>query len=175
MKLIYGGLSQYIKINGVKVALAPRGKPPFTVEVMIFEEDTNLILTADPVIQYKEEHPIRLMTGIMKAKRHLPGSLVINKSSWYGVVIDLDEEMICRPKNISNVYSQLFERLQKEKIKTAGIHLLGCTHGNILLDEALNLFSEGLNSVALNYPKSIWLIVPENDIRSARKYLACKM
>lgn len=67
MKLLNGGLSQYIGINGIKVAAAPQQLPPFVVEVIVFEEDTNLILTVDPVIEYEE---------------HTPGSVAMNGSSW---------------------------------------------------------------------------------------------
>ena len=74
MKLIHGGLSKHTFINGIQVAVAPKESPPFPVEVMVYEEDTNLILTVDPVIEHEDEHIIRTMTDIMETKKHKPGS-----------------------------------------------------------------------------------------------------
>ena len=145
---------------------------PYSAEVMVFEEDTNLILTADREIHYQEEHPIRLMTDIMNARKHRPGSLVVKDKSWYAVVIDVNAETMCQPLSVSEAYINVFAHLNSKKIVSAGIHLLGLIHGKMPINQAVNLFLGGLNTQNINCLKHIWVVVSTADIKATRKAIA---
>lgn len=171
MKLLHGGLPKYSIINGIKIVAAPRQQPPFVVEVMVFEEDTNLILTVDKEIYYQEEHPIRLMTSLINAKNHQVGSLVKNQNSWYAVVVDINADTICTSSWVLKAYKNLFSDLVARKIPAAGIHLLG-QHGKLPLQLAVQLLLDTIRAVPQCYLRRIWLIVPEQDIKTVRGYLS---
>ena len=113
MKLVYGGQAKDIFFRGINITLAPRETPPFSVDVMVFEEDTNLVLTVDQEKEYVMEHPIRIMTDIMNAPKHQPGTVVTNGNSWYAVVIDLDEEPICRKEWCEKAFEQVLQLAKK--------------------------------------------------------------
>lgn len=169
MKLVQGGLSKYTSINGVKVIVVSRESLPFSVEVMVFEEDTHLILTADREIYYQEEHPIRLMTDIMNAGNERSGSVVDKGRSWYAVVINVDAEVICQPLWVSEAYVNVFERLFNKKILSAGIALLGNIHGKMQVEQAVGLFLDGLKAQPMKCLKNIYLVVPALNIKATRK------
>lgn len=173
MKLLHGGLSTY-DISGRQVGVATRESLCHPVEVMVFEEDTNLILTVDKAIYYREIHPIRVMTDIMGAKKHKPGTLVCNGDSWYAVVIDVDDERICQTSWIREAYGNIFKRLEEEKIVCAAMHVLGIIHGGIIVDRAIDFFYEGLKAEPAQYLKRIWLLADEKNVGLVRKGIAAK-
>jgi hypothetical protein len=172
MKLILGGRSKHISCNGVQVTVIDNESLPYSAEVMVFEEDTHLILTADREIHYQEEHPIRLMTDIMNARKNRLGSLVVNDRSWYAVVIDVNAETMCQPQSVSEAYINVFAHLNSKKIVSAGMHLLGLIHGKMVINQAVNLFLGGLHTQNINCLRHIWVVVSTADIKATRKAIA---
>ena len=169
MKLIYGGLAKQIAVKGIQIAICQEEMLPDNVEVMVFEEDTNLILTVDKELYYEEVHPIRLMTDIMKTRAIKPGSLVTNGKSWYAVVIDINAETICDPKWVSEAYTKVFERLEQRKIFSVGMHLLGTRHGKIAIETSLDLFLNCIEKETQKYLKNIWFVVAESAHKTIQK------
>ncbi len=48
LRLIHGGRSNRTTQGVVHVVMAPREQPPFAVDAIVVEEDTYLVLSADP-------------------------------------------------------------------------------------------------------------------------------
>ncbi len=162
LKLIYGGKALNFSINGLHLALSPLHLPPFPVESLIFEEDTNLILTVDKKIKYQKEHPINMMTNIHYAKSYDPGTLVINGKNWYAVVVDINTEEMCQLEWIQVIYAKVLNRIVDQKIHSIGINLLGSTHAKLDIQNTLNIFIETLCSHNNTCLKNIWLILAEH-------------
>jgi hypothetical protein len=169
MKLVYGGLSNHFLIADVRLSVTSAKALSPLVEIMVFEEDTNLILTVDREIQWHEEHPIRQMTAILRAKKHSPGSLVRNGKSWYAVVIDLDQDIVCRVDWIAEAYRRLFTALNKERITAVALHLLGDTHGKIGEKAAVKLLVEGLQVEAPKGLKYIEIFARQGRAEAVRR------
>ena len=164
LKLLYGGLSRDFIVNGIRLVVSPFQLHPFTVEAIVFEEDTNLILTVDKKFIYQEEHPIRLMTEIMHAKTHDPGSLVINGKNWYAVVVDVNADEMCHPLWIEQAYVNIFKRIQKNSVHSIGISLLGISHVQMDVQSCLDIFLEHLQPDPPKCLKTIWLIVADQSV-----------
>jgi len=165
MKLMYGGLSKSFEIRGVNVVVTTRKDLSSPFGAMVFEEDTNLILTVDKETRFQEQHPIKLMTEIINAPHHSPGTLVLNDQNWYAVVIDINAEPMCNSEWIAGVYIEMFKQLDKRKILKAGIHLLGSIHGNMPVKKSVKIFLDILQMEPIKYTKNINLIVHETDLR----------
>ena len=56
-----------IELQSVRVAAAPGDTPPFPVDAQTFEEDTNLILSAGPMIREPRESVDELVQEMMSA------------------------------------------------------------------------------------------------------------
>ena len=67
LKLIRGGLYRSVFYGALRIVAAPVDSPPFDVEAITFEEDTWLIMSADPESCEIEKNPIRLMTELIEA------------------------------------------------------------------------------------------------------------
>ncbi len=170
LKLLQGGLpKKTTAINTIQIAVAPKESPPFPVEVMVFEEDTNLILTVDPVIEHKEEHIIRTMTDIMTAETHKPGSVVVNGNSWYAVVIDLDSDPICRKEWCEKAIKQVFQLAEKNRVSSLALPILGTVYGNLQIEYNLQYLLGIVSTMTPCALKRLWIAAPQKDVGQIRK------
>ena len=68
LRLIQGGLHSEISFGPVRIIAAPENIPPFELNARAYEEDTWLVMSADPKGCEPEVHPIRLMTELIETK-----------------------------------------------------------------------------------------------------------
>lgn len=172
MKLVHGGRPKRFRINGVSVAVATRETLREHVEIMVFEEDTNLILTVDPQLCFEEVHPIRLMTDIHRAAQYPPGSLVMKGRSWYAVVIDLNAPTMCKPASIEEAYARVLGQIKRQGVQAAAIHLLGAIHGRMPAAAAARLFLNGLTRLEPAPLKMVWLLANGKQLPEVRREIA---
>lgn len=158
LKLIQGGLYRPASINGIKIAISPLNSPPFPVEVTVFEEDTNLVLTVAPEYNYQEEHPIRLMTSIMKSPRYPPGTVVQHSGRWYAVVIDLDREQVIDGKWCEEALDNIFQMVRQHRITSLAIPILGTVHGGLDVGKQLEMIMDKLKTQKSLPLKSLWIV-----------------
>ncbi len=64
LQLIRGGHHFEMSLGSIRIVAAPKDSPPFQVDAVAAEEDTFIVLSADPVVREPKEHPIRLMTRV---------------------------------------------------------------------------------------------------------------
>ncbi len=157
--LIIGGTAHQVKVNKVSIEVVSDAVTPLPIDVRVFEEDTHLVLTVDPVMRYTEEHPIRLMTSIMEEKPRKPGAVVRKNSSWYAVVHDLDAEPICREEWIDTAYGGCLQLAEKSGVIRLGLPLLGAVHSSFPAQESLQILVKHLRSQNFSKLKKIVLLV----------------
>ncbi len=172
LKLIRGGRPKYYLFAGVQLVVTTRQALPDVAQIMVFEEDTKMVLTVDKEMTYREEHPLRLMTEIYNSQKHVPGSLVVKGNSWYALVIDLDAEVVCQPQWIEQVYAEIFRNIRTKKIIHAGMHLLGNKYGRIPIEHAVGMLLDGLKNSELSCLKKIFLVIKKSEIKNTQEYIA---
>jgi hypothetical protein len=163
--VLEGGRDKQPTVNTVKLAVIPVSTSPLPVEVRVFEEDTHLVLTVDPVMRYTEEHPVRLMTRVLEAKPKKPGSIVTNNANWYAVVHDLDADPTWRREWISQAYRTTLTLAEKKMIGKLGLPLLGSVHGKLSPGESLNLLIDAVKSLSFQNVKKILIPVPQSEVQ----------
>lgn len=166
LKLLHGGRATNRKINGVTVSLVDRSAPLPSVSVRVFEEDTHLVLTKDPVIVAPVEHPIRLMTDIMDTRPHRPGALVIDKH-WYAVVLDLDADILCRECWVLEVCRAIFQQVKEARVSSLSLPLLGNVHGALPSDTSLRVILSVLREASTPSLQRLQLETPKTIIPKA--------
>jgi hypothetical protein len=169
--VLKGGRGKQATIKTVSVCVVPDSLSPLPAEVRVFEEDTHLVLTVDPVIRYTEEHPIRLMTSVMEAKPRKPGSIVTNNSNWYAVVHDLDREPTWRQAWIEKAYREILLLVEKKRIRKIAVPLLGSAHGKFSQDESMRMLLQAIDAAILKQLKNILILVPSHDCGAAGQLL----
>jgi len=170
-KLLLGGKTKQVTINGVAVSVAPSTLFPLPVDARVFEEDTHLVLTVDPVMRYTEEHPIRLLNSLSGEKPKAPGTVIINGASWYAVVHDLDSDPTCRREWVAGAYREIFRLGEERKVDRIAVPLLGSVHGNMKPHESLQLMLAEMRSVRMRRLKHIMLIIAPTLVESIKASL----
>ena len=161
LTLLPGGRVLTRKLHGITVSLVEQDAPLPMGAQRVFEEDTHLVLTGDPVVEAPVAHPIRIMTDILDSKPRTPGMLVMEQY-WYAVVIDLDRDELCRPEWVEQACEQIFYQTAKQAVPTLAMPLLGNVHGPLPAADSLNLIlstltateKTGLNHLQIEVPAS---------------------
>jgi hypothetical protein len=148
---------------------------PDDAEIMVFEEDTKMVLTVDRERIYYGEHIIRTMTDIHNASKYIPGSLAQQGNSWYALVIDLDADFVCQPCWIEEAYAKIFNNIEAKKVAVAGMHLLGSTYGKIPVNQALSMLQAGLTNISSSSLEKIYLVVDRSAVKETCRQLAKHM
>lgn len=167
-RLIIGGHAGETKVNGVRIDIIGDTIRPLPVDVRVFEEDTHLVLTVDPVMHYTDEHPIRVMTNILEAKSKKPGTIVAEGTSWYAVIHDLDSEPSCREEWIDDAYAASLQLAEKKGIARLGIPLLGTVHGSFKQRESMFSLLTQIRSQSFMQLKNLSILVPKGQVSELR-------
>jgi hypothetical protein len=170
-KLLFGGKAKHIAINGVKISVAPNTLYPMPVDARVFEEDTHLVLTVDPVMRYTPEHPIRMLNSLSRNRAKKPGTVVRNGASWYAVVHDLDLEPTSRREWVESAYQEIFRLTEKDKVVRIGIPLLGSVHGDMKSSESLVMLLKRIRTIHARKLKHIMILVPPPQVEPTKTNL----
>lgn len=171
LKLLFGGKAKQVIINRVAVSIAPNSFHPLPVDARVFEEDTHLVLTVDPVMRFTEEHPIRLLNSLTHEKSKQPGTVVVNGASWYAIVHDLDAEPTSRRDWIENAYREILRLAENRHVQRIGIPLLGSVHGNMKPFESMGMILEAILARRFQRLRNIMIIVSPAQVDATRARL----
>jgi len=162
-KIIPGGLHRKISFEHVRIVAAPEISAPFEVDALVFEEDTWLVMSANPTICEPEVHPIRLMTDVINAEPEAVGSVRIKDGHplrFLAIVHDVNQEPTWQEAWIERALKAVFQKAEQRKISAIGLPLLGTRHGRLAKPRFGVILGRVLKLTTFNYLKQIWLIVP---------------
>jgi hypothetical protein len=161
-------------IGATTVTAAPPGAAPFSVQAVVEEQDTGLILDIEPVIQpARESYPV-LVRGMQEQRPQPPGEVLLKRGKplrILAVVHDLDREPSCREEWISAALDGMLRRCVQSKIRSLALPLLGTVHGRFNGMHFVRLLRKALKAHNLPYPERVWLIAGESDCDWIARYL----
>lgn len=164
LRLIHGGRSNRTTQGVVHVVMASREQPPFAVDAIVVEEDTYLVLSADPRVgEPHPEHPIRVMTSLLEVEPKAPGTIVVRDRSpveFAAIVHDLDQEPSWREEWIVSSLDRALAEAERRKLRSLGLEMLGAIHGKIERPRFLQLLRQALQRCDPRRLERIWLIPP---------------
>lgn len=166
LKLVRGGLDCSMSFGSLRIVTAPENSPPFYVEAMAFEEDTWLILSADPKFCEPEEHPIRLMTELIEAHPEPVGSVSVkgqNPIRFLAIIHDVDRDPTWREEWVERALKEIFRKADQKQLRSIGLPLLGTLHGRLEKQRFLVLLGRALTQTTFNHLKSLWLVTPAEN------------
>lgn len=167
LRLIPGGRRREIRCGDLRIVIAPESSPPFTLQACAFEEDTWLIMSAEPDIAPVEIHPIRRMTELIDARKEAPGTVVVRGNTrplrLLAVVHDVDCDPTWRAQWVHAALKNLLRECEKHRVSALGLPVLGAKHGAMAADRFAGLLARVLNAASLLFLKRIWLIAPLED------------
>lgn len=166
LKVIHGGLHRTAFYGPVRIVAAPEASPPFNVEAMTYEEDTFLIMSAEPDEVPTDIHPIQMMTELEHFRPQEIGSVVVKKGAplrLLAVVHDVNQEPTCREKWVEKALHAVFREVERRGIQSLGMPLLATRHGRLPRDRFARLLGRVLAATELKSLTRLWVMAPVPD------------
>ena len=163
LRLIQGGLQCRIRFGPIQIIAAPQNSAPFGVDALAVEEDTWLVMSAEPKIGDLQEHPIRLMTDLLKSQPKSVGTVVVrgrNPMRFMAIVHDVNQDPTCREEWVQCALNEIFREAEHRKLRALGLPLIGTLHGKLLTQRFAGLLSQALLQAPLEHLRRVWLIAP---------------
>ena len=151
-----------VSFGPVRITAAPEKHPPFSVEAVVFEEDTYLVLSADWKKIESEDHPVVILTEAFGMEPEKPGKVVVYEGSplrFLAVVHDLDQEPSWREEWVGKALENVFQEVERRRLQSIALPFLGAKHGSLEKSRFLGLLRDSLKESHFPYPLQIWLIL----------------
>jgi len=163
LRLIPGGYPREISHGSVRIVATPKDRPPFPVDAVAFEEDTFLIMSADPEVRDPNEPLVRLMTRVIETPPETPGSVLVKGKRplhLLAIVHDLNQEPSWKEEWIVSALDGIFKEAESRRLKSIALPFLGTLHGSLEKERFVILLGCALERMSAKHLKRLWLVVP---------------
>jgi hypothetical protein len=175
LRLLPGGRQVTARLDRLLVAAAPEDAPPFPVAGRAFEEDTFLVMSADPRVAEPEIHPLRLMRELANVRPAAPGGVVVRPGApmrFLAIVHDLNQDPTWREEWVAGALQALLGAVEARRLAALALPLLGTRHGRLAPERFGALLAAALRSRPPRHLRRLWLVVPPGAQRQAIADLA---
>lgn len=126
LQIIPGAYPLEIWFGTLRIVAAPKDRPPFKVGAMAFEEDTFLVMSAEPVIRAPKESLMRMMTRVIETRPETPGTMLVRGKRplrLLAVVHDLNQEPSWREEWVADCLEKIFIEAESRKLRSLALSL----------------------------------------------------
>lgn len=162
LRLIRGGHHFEMSLGAYRIVAAPKDKPPFPVDAEAAEEDTFLVLSADPKVREPDEHIVQVMTRLIETRPAAPGSVLVKGKRplrLLAIVHDLNKEPSWREEWIASALEGIFREAERRRLRSIALPFLGTLHGSLEKRRFVALLRNTLERTAPDHLKRLWLII----------------
>jgi hypothetical protein len=174
LKLVRGGRICEARVGKLRVAAAPKDTPPFPVEAFVFEEDTFLVMSADPTPKDPKVPMVRIMTSLIETQPRVPGTVVLQGRSplrILAIVHDFNHDPSWKEEWIDNVLRSVFQKVANLGLHSLALPFLGTIHGSLDKRRFIELLVRALQGAGHSHLRFLWLVVPPGESSEAIKNL----
>jgi len=152
-----------IMIGSVQIFVGPENMAPHPVDAWAAEEDTYLLLSADPEVVEANEDLERVMAEVLATRPAEPGTVVVKGGHplrLLAIVHDLNEEPSWKEEWVVSALEGIFQEAETRKLRSLALPLLGTLHGSLEKRRFLVLLREVLERRSPVHLTRLWLVVP---------------
>lgn len=174
LRVLKGGLTSEITWNGIRIAIAPKESPPFSVEAIAFEEDTFLVMSADPTVRDPKIPLIRIMTDLIETRPRVPGTVLVQGDSpvrLLAIIHDFNDDPSWKEEWIEKAFQGIFEVAERLRLRSLALPLIGTVYGSLEKKRSVQLLTQSLIQRPLNDLLFLWLVVPTGQTREITSLL----
>jgi len=157
------------QFHNVEIAVASANFAPFSVDAVVEEQDTSLVLGESNEIKDPGNKPVWYFANKLQSFAALsPGEIIVRKSRplrIQAIVHDLDQEPTCRELWIEQTINKIFTITDTHNIHAMQMPMLGTRYSDVETTWFLQLL---LNTIALQKPNlnKLWLRTTEQQCES---------
>ena len=148
--------------------------PPSVVDAVVEEEDTYLVLSADPEVREPEVARLRAFHEAYTAEPAEPGSVVVRDGApmrLLAVVHDLSQDPSWREEWVAAALGAVIAEADSRKVRTLAMPPLGRVHGSLPRERFVMLLRSALQGGAPRNLEHICLVVPDHEAEVFRDLL----
>lgn len=157
---------------GIEVVVAP--ERPRAADAVVEEEDTYLVLSADPEVRESEVARLRAFHEAYTAEPAEPGSVVVRDDAptrLLAVVHDLSQDPSWREEWVAAALGAVIAEVDSRKVRTLAMPPLGRVHGSLPRERFVVLLRSALQAGAPRNLERICLVVPDHEAEAFRDLL----
>ena len=145
------------------------------VDAVALEEDTFLVLSADP--NPRETHEPRDVLGreVSEMEPKPLGSVVVTDRDpiqFLAIVHDLSQEPTCREEWVEGALREIFREVASRRIRRLAMPMLGTVHGSLDAYRFVDILKEVLVDADTQGLDDVLLVVPDGTDRDVLDSLA---
>lgn len=129
-----------------------------TVDAVVEEQDTHLLLGKSPVISNVVTGVPQLLKKMQDQVPEIPGTVIVKKTKpkrFITIIYDVDNSTICCKEWLETALNNIFIQCWKYKVTTLAMPLLGTSYGRIDGSMMLNILEQSLLINRQEYPRKI--------------------
>ena len=153
---------------------SPKESPPFSVEAIAFEEDTFLVMSADPTVRDPKIPLIRIMTDLIETRPRVPGTVLVQGDSpvrLLAIIHDFNDDPSWKEEWIEKAFQGIFEVAERLRLRSLALPLIGTVYGSLEKKRSVQLLTQSLIQRPLNDLLFLWLVVPTGQTREITSLL----
>ncbi len=155
--------------------LPPGSRPVFILDAVVVEEDTYLVLGADPVPRETHEQPEGLL-GVASSTLPVPlGSLLVQDGAplkFRAVVHDLNEDPTLRERWVKAALAATLREANRRQLRSLALEAWGARSGSLTAERFAALFADALSTLKPDHPEEIWLLVAPSSCSAVQDVLS---
>ena len=166
LQIIRGTYARHISRGSLSIVAAPKQSPPFPVDGVAFEEDTFLVLSADPVVRAPKESLMQVMTRVIETRPQTPGSVLVTGKRplrLLAIVHDLNQDPSWREEWIASALDRILAEAETQRLRSIAVPFLGTLHGSLEKQRFVVLLQDALERNPAIHLERLWLVVPEGS------------
>ena len=166
LKLIRGGRIDEIRLGTLKVVAASKDGVPKRVDAIVFEEDTFLVMSADPTPKDPKVPMVRVMTSLIETQPRVPGSVVLQGRSplrMLAIVHDFNQDPSWKEEWIESALIRVFQQTETLGVQSLALPLLGTVHGTLNKGRFIELLVRALLGAGHPSLRFLWVVVPAGE------------
>jgi hypothetical protein len=164
LRLIRGGRRFEISLGSLRIVAAPEDAPPFAVDAVAAEDDTFVVLSAEPVVREPRVHPVRLWTQAIETQPEKPGRVLVRGKRplrLLAIVHDLNQDPSWREEWIASALDGILREAESRKLRSIALPLLGTKHGSLEKQRFALLLQRALARASCSHLERLWLVIPD--------------
>jgi hypothetical protein len=146
-------------------------EPSPTVEALVEEEDTYLVLSADPEVREPGIARLRAFHEAYAAEPATPGSIVVREGSpirLLAVIHDLSQDPTWREEWVAAALEAALVEADSREVRTLAMPPLGRVHGSLPRERFVVLLRSALGTASSRHLEDIQLVVPGEEVNAFR-------
>ncbi len=140
------------------------GRAVLDVDAVALEENTFLVLSADPTPRETHENPESLVRQVSTFEAQPLGSVVVTGEKplqFLAIVHDLNQEPTCREEWVVSALREIFLQAERHRTRRLALPMLGTVHGSLTPRRFVDLFEAALAESNIERLERIWVVIPD--------------